>query len=86
MCADALWTHPRARYGTTNPIQSPRKDVESSAVVMYTMMGEEFIYGGRTFPALPEDFEFAKMFMGLTEKLLAEVCIPDSDLYLAFVH
>jgi hypothetical protein len=40
---------------------------------MYTMMGEEFIYGQTKFAALQEDHEFAKMFMTLTEELLAEV-------------
>ncbi|KAH0839298.1 zinc-binding oxidoreductase [Fonsecaea pedrosoi] len=72
ICADSLSTGARTRYGTTNPIISPRDDVESSSVVMYTMFGEEFVFGPRTFAASPEDFEFAKMFMGLCERLLAE--------------
>lgn len=73
MCADALWTYPGGRYGTTNPTKSPRDNVESSSVVMYTMFGEPFTYGPQKFPAYPEDFEFAKMFVNLTEQLLAEV-------------
>ncbi|KAK5280567.1 hypothetical protein LTR40_006170 [Exophiala xenobiotica] len=72
ICADALSTSPGTRYGTTNPIQSPRVDVESSSVVMYTMFGEPFTFGDREFAASPEDFDFAKMFMSLTENLLEE--------------
>lgn len=70
MCADALSTDPGARYGTTNPMKSPRADVESTAVVMYTMMGEAFKYGTTNYPACRDDFEFAKRFMTLTESLL----------------
>jgi hypothetical protein len=76
ICADALSTSPGTRYGTTNPIQSPRVDVESSSVVMYTMFGEPFTFGDREFAASPEDFDFAKMFMSLTENLLEEVWRP----------
>jgi hypothetical protein len=35
-------------------------------------LGESFDLFGRHFPASTEDFEFAKMFTGLTEQLLAE--------------
>ncbi|OQV09042.1 hypothetical protein CLAIMM_13224 [Cladophialophora immunda] len=72
ICAQSLSTHPGTRYGATNPINSPRDDVESSSVVMYTMFGEAFVFGPRQFAADPQDWEFAKMFMGLTEQLLAE--------------
>lgn len=73
ICAECLSTNPGSRYGATNPIQSPRKDVESSSVVMYTMYGEPFVFGSQKFAGSQEDFEFAKMFMELTEKLLEEV-------------
>jgi hypothetical protein len=39
---------------------------------MYTMFGEGFTIAGNENPALPDDFEFAKKFMALTEKLLAD--------------
>ena len=38
----------------------------------YTAAGEYFTFGPKEVPAKEEDFEFAKMFWGLTEKLLAE--------------
>lgn len=40
--------------------------------LMYTVFGEEFKFGSTSIPASSEDFEFAKEFMGITEKLLAE--------------
>ncbi|EXJ87206.1 hypothetical protein A1O3_04165 [Capronia epimyces CBS 606.96] len=72
MCADALSTYPGTRYGTTNAVKMPRDDVKSTFTVMHTMYGEAFTFGPVEFEASPEDFEFAKLFMGLTEKLLAE--------------
>ncbi|KAI1615910.1 hypothetical protein EDD36DRAFT_492499 [Exophiala viscosa] len=72
ICANALSTYPGTQYGATNPIKSPRSDVQSSSIVMYTMFGESFSFGAQEFARSTEDFEFAKMFMGLTEKLLRE--------------
>lgn len=37
-----------------------------------TIFNEPFTKGGKDFPAVQEDFEFAKKFSGITEKLLAE--------------
>jgi hypothetical protein len=39
---------------------------------MYTIFGNAFEKRGNKTPAIPEDFEFAKKFFGITEKLLAE--------------
>lgn len=39
---------------------------------MYTIYGEDVSFGTRHVPACKEDFEWAKRFMVLTEKLLAE--------------
>lgn len=39
---------------------------------MYTIFNESFQKAGRDNPAMPDDFEFAKKFSGITEKLLAE--------------
>ena len=39
---------------------------------MYTMFGEDFQKYGDDWPSSKEDYEFAKMWMGLTEKLVAE--------------
>jgi hypothetical protein len=48
----------------------PAPDVETVNTLMYTVFGEEFKFGPTTVPAMPEDFEFAKQFMSLTEELL----------------
>ena len=39
---------------------------------MYTIFNDPFTKAGRETPAVPEDFEFAKQFFNITEKLLAE--------------
>ena len=39
---------------------------------MYTIFNDAFEKAGKETPAVPEDFEFAKKFFGITEKLLAE--------------
>lgn len=71
-CADALSTEPGCRYGNILQSKSPRDDVESVGTLMYTIFGEEFTFGAHKIPAVPEDFEFAKKFIAITEKLLAE--------------
>lgn len=76
-CADALSSDSHSnsgslRYGSILPVQAPRDDVESVSTLMYTVFGEDFDFGKDTIPQTPEDFEFAKKFMGITEKLLAE--------------
>ncbi len=42
------------------------------STVMYTMFGERFTIAGNESPAVLDDFEFAKTFMAITEKLLAD--------------
>lgn len=71
-CAQALSTESGCRYGTILPVPSPRDDVRSVSTFMYTVFGEEFDLNGTKIAAVPEDFEFAKKFMALTETLLAE--------------
>jgi len=66
-CAEAL---SGGRYASLLPSQCPAPDVESVSTLMYTVFGEEFQFGPTTVPATPEDFEFAKGFMSLTESLL----------------
>lgn len=39
---------------------------------MYTIFGEQFQVGSLDYPASQEDYEWAKMFMSVTEQLLAE--------------
>ncbi|EXJ83209.1 hypothetical protein A1O1_06828 [Capronia coronata CBS 617.96] len=76
-CADALAPSSGEgsgplRYGSILPVTCPRDDVESVSTLMYTVFGEPFEFGPDKIPETPEDAEFAKKFMGITEKLLAE--------------
>nr|POE80185.1 protein toxd [Quercus suber] len=72
ICAEALSSSPDAalRYGSTMPVSCPRKDVTSTATLMYTIFNEAFVKGGSETPKTPEDFEFAKKMFALTEQLL----------------
>lgn len=54
------------------PSKLPRDGVETKMTMMYTIFGEEYEKAGRTSPASAEDFEFAKHFFGITEKMLAD--------------
>jgi NADPH:quinone reductase-like Zn-dependent oxidoreductase len=72
ICADALTSESGGRYGSILPVKSPREDVESVSTLMYTVFGEAFNFGPAQIPASNDDFEWAKKFMSLTEKLLAE--------------
>jgi hypothetical protein len=71
ICAEALSSESGCKYGTILPVKSPREDVETTNTLMYTIFGEEFQKGNRVTPASQEDFEFAKKFYDITEKLLA---------------
>jgi hypothetical protein len=46
--------------------------VKESNTLMYTIFGEGFYKYGDERPASEKDWEFAKMWMGLTEKLVSE--------------
>ncbi|RBA18225.1 hypothetical protein FPRO05_10520 [Fusarium proliferatum] len=72
ICADALSTEAGGVYSSVLPSTVPRADVKSVSTVMYTMFGEEFSMKGKVFPASQEDWELAKKFMTLTEKLIAD--------------
>ncbi|KIW13878.1 hypothetical protein PV08_06659 [Exophiala spinifera] len=75
-CADALSDSlsqvGSCAYGATLPVKFPRDDVKATSTLMYSIFGEAFDFAGTKIPALPEDFEFAKKFTSITEKLLAE--------------
>lgn len=47
-------------------------NVKWISTIAYTVMGEPLTYGTTVFPVKPEDFEFGKTFMELSEQLLAE--------------
>jgi hypothetical protein len=64
-------------YSTLLPI--PESDVrkltpkvEYRTTLGYTVVGEYFKFGPQEWEARPEDFEFGKMFWGLSEWLLRE--------------
>lgn len=63
-----------ARYGSIAEREEgfPKQGVEETFTFMYTIFNEPFTSGDEDIPAVPEDFEFAKEFFGITEKLLAE--------------
>lgn len=74
-CAEALSSedegcHFSSILWTDDPF--PRKGVKESNTLMYTMFGEYFDKYGGEWPASENDWEFAKMWMGLTEKLVGE--------------
>lgn len=75
ICAEALSSKPNgAKYGTILPVKLPgrEKDAETTSTFMYTIFNDPFVKAGKETPAVPEDFEFAKKFFDITEKLLAE--------------
>ena len=74
-CCEALSSEDEGcRYSTILLVDEdfPRKGVEASQTLMYTMFGEYFDKYDLEWPASQADWEFAKMWMGLTEKLVAE--------------
>jgi len=68
-CADALSTT-GGIYSALEPIECPRKDVESKSTLAYTTTGEALTDYGR--PASKEDFEFGVMFWKLAGQLLEQ--------------
>ena len=68
-CADALSTAGGV-YSALEPIDSPRKDIESKFTLGYTATGEALTDYGRS--ASMEDFEFSVMFWQLAGKLLEQ--------------
>ncbi|KAI1617390.1 putative zinc-binding oxidoreductase ToxD [Exophiala viscosa] len=72
VCAAALSSDPTGcRYASFLSNRSPRDDVESVGTNMYTVWGEYFKSGSLEYPANQADFDWAKGFMELAEKLLA---------------
>ena len=77
ICSEALSTDSslQLKYGTILPVKLPQSDsrkVETTTTFMYTIFNDKFSKGGRETPAVQEDFDFAKKFMEITEKLLKE--------------
>jgi NADPH:quinone reductase-like Zn-dependent oxidoreductase len=73
VCGEALSSKGEGcHYGTILRNKSPREDVKYTSTLMYTVFGEKFDKFGFAIPAIQNDFEFGKMWMGLTEKLVSE--------------
>ncbi|EMC98222.1 hypothetical protein BAUCODRAFT_66865 [Baudoinia panamericana UAMH 10762] len=73
ICAEAMSSDTSgARYGSILPVKYPTEGVEVVSTLMYTIFDAPFKKFGMDFPPVPEDFEFAKKFFDITEKLLAE--------------
>jgi hypothetical protein len=77
ICCDALSTSAsptgeKPQYSGLLPAKIPRTDVDFRFTMAYTVLGVPFNIGGTTYDAKPEDFEFGKSFMELTDKLLKE--------------
>ena len=69
ICAEALSTEAGCRYASISPVQSPRDDIEVVSTLVYTIFNAAIEKGSVQIPAGIEDFEFAKIFTGMTEKL-----------------
>lgn len=78
ICADALSSQipegQKAKYGTIIPVKLERdeNEVQQTGTLMYTIFDEPFTKGGNEFPKSQEDFDSAKSFFDITEKLLAD--------------
>jgi hypothetical protein len=62
----------KPQYSSTLRVKSPRDDVETHNTLMYTSFGEEFVKGGKTSKAKPEDFEFMKKFIAMSQKIIQD--------------
>jgi hypothetical protein len=74
-CWEALSSeHEGCRYSTILLVDEdfPRKGVETSETLMYTTFGEYFDKYDLEWSASEADWEFAKKWMGLMEKLVAD--------------
>ena len=72
ICANALSSSGGGLYVNLMGIDMPRKDVENVFFLGYTVTGEAFEIEGERWDAVPEDYELAKKFYSLTEKLLEQ--------------
>ncbi|RMZ89751.1 hypothetical protein DV736_g3003, partial [Chaetothyriales sp. CBS 134916] len=79
ICSAALSTDPslEVKYGSILPAKLPEpqpngRKVTEITTLMYTIFNEPYAKAGRETPAIPEDFEFAKKFFDLTERLIKD--------------
>ena len=75
ICLEALADEGKVQYGTIGflqPVKDLRDNVTVTKTVLYTAMGEAVEKRGIKFDANEQDFESARKFMAIAEKLLAE--------------
>lgn len=72
VCADALSSSSDCKYGSIIGNTFPRDDIQTFYTLAYTVYGEFFHKLGKDFPANAEDFNYAKMWALVCERLLAE--------------
>ncbi len=73
ICAAAMSSTPGGLYVNLMGVPDfPREDVRNIFFLGYTALNEEFEIEGEVWPAVPEDFELAKNFCDLAEKLLEQ--------------
>ncbi|KAK2807811.1 hypothetical protein FQN50_005354 [Emmonsiellopsis sp. PD_5] len=71
ICSDAI-SSSGGKYMATLYINSDRADVQSDCRLAYTIFNEPFAMGELEFEASREDFEFARRFAVVAERLVAE--------------
>jgi NADPH:quinone reductase-like Zn-dependent oxidoreductase len=75
ICEEALSSNSATqtpKYGAILSATTSREDVKDSYTLGYTILGEFFQFGPRKFEANKDDFEFAKGFMKLSQKLVED--------------
>jgi NADPH:quinone reductase-like Zn-dependent oxidoreductase len=73
VCAEALSSDlSECRYASFLNNKSPRTDVVSVGTMLYTIWGEYFRSGEIDWAASAEDFDWAKQFAPLVERLLSQ--------------
>lgn len=70
-CDNALSTE-GGEYSALLPIKINRENVNDRSTLGYTVMGEAFTKGETSFPAKPQDKEFAEQFTSIAQKLVGE--------------
>lgn len=56
-------------------VDAPRDDIETIFFLAYSAMGRPYIYEGKEWPLVPEDYDLAKRFAILAEDLLEQKLI-----------
>ncbi|KAK5112364.1 hypothetical protein LTR62_004327 [Meristemomyces frigidus] len=75
ICQEAMSSDTKGtRYATIigPPAEFKKEGVEPVVTMMYTIFNSPMMYFGQHVPAIADDYEFGKVFFGITEQLLAE--------------